>query len=63
MLAQKPRPPWRPSHHGDLRRKQGYTAAMVVEEPRLLQVCLFTTLHQNTDLIEYSTSRDHGEGS
>jgi hypothetical protein len=42
------------SHHGDLRRKQGYTVAMVVEESRLLQVCLFTTLHKNTNLIEYS---------
>jgi len=42
------------SHHGDLRRKQGYTVAMVVEESRLLQVCLFTTLHKNTSRIEYS---------
>lgn len=42
------------SHHGDLRRQQGYTVAMVVEESRLLQVCLFTTLHKNTNRIEYS---------
>jgi hypothetical protein len=42
------------SYHGDLRRKQGYTVAMVVEESRLLQVCLFTTLHKNTHLIEYN---------
>jgi hypothetical protein len=42
------------SYHGDLRRKQGYTVAMVVEESRLLQVCLFTTLHKNTNRIEYS---------
>jgi hypothetical protein len=42
------------SHHGDLRRKQGYSVAMVVEESRLLQVCLFTTLHKNTSRIEYS---------
>jgi hypothetical protein len=42
------------SHHGDLRRKQGYSVAMVVEESRLLQVCLFTTLHKNTGRIEYS---------
>ena len=27
---------------------------MVVEESRLLQVCLFTTLHKNTNWIEYS---------
>lgn len=42
------------SHHGDLRREQGYTVAMVVEESRLLQVSLFTTLHKNTHHIEYS---------
>jgi hypothetical protein len=42
------------SHHGDLRRKQGYSVAMVVEESRLLQVCLFTTLHKNNSQIEYS---------
>jgi hypothetical protein len=42
------------SHHGDLRRKQGYTVAMVVEESRLLQVCLFTTLHKNTQQLDYA---------
>jgi hypothetical protein len=42
------------SHHGDLRHEQGYSVAMVVEESRLLQVSLFTTLHKNTDSIEYS---------
>jgi RsbT co-antagonist protein rsbRD N-terminal domain len=41
------------SHHGDLRRKQGYSVAMVVEESRLLQVCLFTTLHKNTQQLDY----------
>jgi hypothetical protein len=41
------------SHHGDLRRKQGYSVAMVVEESRLLQVCLFTTLHKNTKQLDY----------
>jgi RsbT co-antagonist protein rsbRD N-terminal domain len=42
------------SDHGDLRRQQGYSVAMVVEESRLLQVCLFTTLHKNTNRLEYS---------
>ena len=42
------------SHHGDLRRKQGYSVAMVVEESRLLQVCLFTTLHKNTKQLNYA---------
>jgi hypothetical protein len=41
------------SHHGDLRRKQGYSVAMVVEESRLLQVCLFSTLHKNTKHLNY----------
>jgi hypothetical protein len=41
------------SYHGELRRKQGYSVAMVVEESRLLQVCLFTTLHKNTNRLEY----------
>jgi hypothetical protein len=41
------------SHHGDLRRKQGYSVAMVVEESRLLQVCLFSTLHKNTKQLNY----------
>jgi hypothetical protein len=42
------------SLHGDLRRKQGYTVAMVVEESRLLQVTLFTILHKNSNRIEFS---------
>ena len=29
--------------HGNLRRKQGYTAAMMVEESRILQVSIFNT--------------------
>jgi hypothetical protein len=41
------------SHHGDLRRKQGYSVAMVVEESRLLQVCIFSTLHKNTTQLDY----------
>ena len=40
--------------HGDLRRKQGYTVAMVVEESRLLQVTIFSTLHKNTPNLEFS---------
>ena len=41
-------------HHGDLRHKQGYTVADIVNESRLLQVCIFTTLHKNTKHIEFS---------
>lgn len=39
--------------HGDLRREQGYTVANVVTESRLLQVCIFTTLHKNTKDIDF----------
>jgi len=40
--------------HGDLRRKQGYTVAMAVEESRLLQVTIFSTLHKNVNNLEFS---------
>jgi CheY-like chemotaxis protein len=40
--------------HGDLRRKQGYTAAMVVEESRILQVSLFNTLQGNLHRVDFS---------
>jgi hypothetical protein len=40
--------------HGDLRRRQGYTVAMAVEESRLLQVSIFTTLHKNVNKLEFS---------
>ncbi len=41
------------SHHGELRRKQGYTAAMVVDESRILQVCIFSTLHRNEHRVKF----------
>jgi hypothetical protein len=41
------------AEHGDLRRKQGYTVAMAVEESRLLQVTIFSTLHKNVKNLEY----------
>jgi hypothetical protein len=42
------------AHHGDLRRKQGYTVALAVEESRLLQVSIFTTLHKNANQLGFS---------
>jgi len=42
------------SHHGELRRKQGYTAAMVVDESRILQVSIFSTLHKNEHRVIFS---------
>jgi len=40
--------------HGILRRKQGYTAAMVVEESRLLQLSIFKTLQDNLRSVDFS---------
>jgi len=41
--------------HGVLRRHQGYTVAMVVEESRILQVSIFGTLQRNLRSVEFST--------
>jgi hypothetical protein len=43
------------AHHGDLRAQQGYTVAMAVEESRLLQVSIFTTLHKSQSHLEFDT--------
>src|SRR6202162_3449325 len=43
------------AEHGDLRRKQGYTVAMAVEESRLLQVTIFSTLHKNVKNLEFNS--------
>ena len=40
--------------HGILRREQGYTAAMVVEESRMLQVSIFEILQQNLSRVDFS---------
>src|ERR1700730_17930243 len=42
------------AHHGDLRRQQGYTVAMAVEESRLLQVTIFSILHKDVKNLEFS---------
>jgi CheY-like chemotaxis protein len=42
------------AQHGLARRKQGYTAAMMVEESRLLQVTIFDTLQHNLATIDFS---------
>jgi CheY-like chemotaxis protein len=54
-------PPWEKAlvsiparEHGDLRRKQGYTAAMLVEESRILQVSIFNTLQNNLATVDFS---------
>ena len=42
------------SDHGLERRRQGYTAAMMVEESRILQVTIFHTLQRNLGTIDFS---------
>lgn len=40
--------------HGVIRRKQGYSAAMIVEESRILQVSIFQTLQANLTVLDFS---------
>ena len=42
------------SAHGLLRREQGYSAAMMVEESRMLQVSIFQTLQNNLASVDFS---------
>jgi CheY-like chemotaxis protein len=41
--------------HGALRRTQGYTVSMMVEESRILQVCLFNTLQNSLSTVDFDT--------
>jgi CheY-like chemotaxis protein len=41
------------ANHGLTRRRQGYSAAMMVEESRILQVCIFHTLEKNLASIDF----------
>ena len=41
--------------HGILRRRQGYSIPMVVEESRILQVTIFNTLQNNLGSVDFST--------
>jgi ActR/RegA family two-component response regulator len=40
--------------HGTNRLKQGYTAAMMMEESRILQICIFNRLQKNMASIDFS---------
>jgi CheY-like chemotaxis protein len=42
------------TEHGVLRYRQGYTAAMMVEESRMLQVSIFQTLQNNLHQVDFS---------
>jgi hypothetical protein len=39
--------------HGNLRRTQGYSSAMLIHESRILQVTIFGTLHQNLATLDF----------
>jgi YesN/AraC family two-component response regulator len=40
--------------HGQIRRSQGYTSAMLVHDSRILQVTLFGTLQKNLSALDFS---------
>jgi hypothetical protein len=40
--------------HGLVRRRQGYTAGMLIEESRVLEVSIFQTLHINVHRIDFN---------
>jgi CheY-like chemotaxis protein len=53
-MGTKPLTPTSAAQHGANRRRQGYTAAMLVEESRMLQVSLFETLQKNLASLDYT---------
>lgn len=40
--------------HGKLRQRQGYSAPMLVQESRILQVCIFETVQRNLANVDFS---------
>ena len=40
--------------HGQLRYRQGYTAPLMVQESRILQVCIFETIQRNLGNVDFS---------
>jgi hypothetical protein len=41
--------------HGDLRRQQCYPITLIVDESRLLEIAIFSTLHKHVRNLEFST--------
>jgi len=41
------------AEHGVARRAKGYSAAMMVEESRMLEVSIFKCLHDNRDCLDF----------
>jgi ActR/RegA family two-component response regulator len=54
ILGSKALPSAAAAEHGTARRRQGYTASMMVEESRILQVSIFNTLQKNLANIDFS---------
>jgi hypothetical protein len=40
--------------HGQLRYRQGYTAPLIVQESRMLQVCIFETIERNLSTVDFT---------
>ena len=40
--------------HGKIRRSQGYSIPMIIEESRMLQVSIFHTLQSNLNVVDFS---------
>jgi len=40
--------------HGQLRYRQGYTAPLIVQESRILQVCIFETIERNLSTVDFT---------
>jgi ActR/RegA family two-component response regulator len=40
--------------HGELRCRQGYTAPLLVQESRMLQVCIFETIQRNLATVDFT---------
>jgi len=40
--------------HGEIRRLQGYSIPMIIEESRILQVSIFNTLQTNLNIVNFS---------
>jgi hypothetical protein len=40
--------------HGKVRRSQGYSIPMIIEESRILEVSIFHTLQVNLDVVDFS---------
>jgi len=41
--------------HGKLRYRQGYSAPLIVQESRILQVCIFETIERNLASVDFTS--------